>query len=410
MIRFSPVDMQRFRAWLGSPLWKLPASRGDALVAVALAGHGVSVVLVRAAPHSGPVTSVILNIAGALAFPLLRRSSPVLYATFACTIYIITDLYALLMAAAYALGDGFRVRPRRRAVAQVGLTLMAMLTGGYRSSGNTVLKAGIGYFGSTAQLPGWVFRLSVPVVSAFMLGLSHYLLAELRERNWEIERQHGARIEEARRRERTAIARDMHDELGHSLSLISLYAGALENQARYSGEVRKLGMVINKASIAAHDNLRVILRMLRDTPSPMQAEPEHASSGAAMAELVANAATTGLDLRMEHGWDCVDPLPPEAKAALYRTLQESLTNIIKYAAGSQVRVDCARTEDGVRLIVRNTMGQRGPSGDQSAGFGLVGMEERAVSLGGSLRAGPTNDGGFEVDLFIPIPTALEASV
>ncbi|QES44279.1 two-component sensor histidine kinase [Streptomyces venezuelae] len=198
-----------------------------------------------------------------------------------------------------------------------------------------------------------------------------------------------AETEAAALAERARIAREIHDVLAHSLSaqLVHLEAARLLIEGDASKE-QVLGRVVAARSMAREGlaETRQALSALRGEMTPVEDF---------LRELVAadraSVTVTG-DRR---------PLPAEASQAVRRVAQEALTNVRKHAPGAQVEV-CLRYEnDQVRLDVRDSGGKSpGELAASGAGYGLLGMRERAELLGGSLEAGPGEE-GFVVTLRVP---------
>ncbi|MFD9606281.1 sensor histidine kinase [Streptomyces sp. NPDC059970] len=211
-----------------------------------------------------------------------------------------------------------------------------------------------------------------------------------------LEKQQGYVAEQARLRERARIAADMHDSLGHELSLIALRAGALELSPTLTGQDRK-DLAQLRASVAdAVGHLRDTIGVLRDgaTAEPM------VSSVESVEQLVDRVRGSGVDvdLRCEGK---VPALPPLVDRAVYRVVQESLTNSIKHAPGSGIRVRLTRNGSRTEVRVVNSPSPAGRSADATpGGHGLTGLRERVLMIGGTLRAAP-HEGGFEVIATLP---------
>jgi signal transduction histidine kinase len=205
------------------------------------------------------------------------------------------------------------------------------------------------------------------------------------------------REEEALRRaseERLRIARELHDALGHHLSLISVQAGvALHVNETLPDEVRGSLSAIKDASKEALTELRSVLEILRQDGERAPRSPM--STLARLDELIAQARAAGIDVRAETEGN-VRPLPFGVDVAAFRIVQEALTNVTRHAGSATATVRLAYGEHDLTLeIVDDGRGISTISGVGS-GKGLVGMRERAVALGGELEAGPRPEGGFRV--------------
>ncbi|WP_327388353.1 sensor histidine kinase [Streptomyces sp. NBC_01207] len=210
--------------------------------------------------------------------------------------------------------------------------------------------------------------------------------------------------EQARLRERTRIASDMHDSLGHELSLIALRAGALELSPTLTGRDRADLAVLRAAVSDAVGHLRDTVGVLRDGSEGV--EPT-ASSVEPVEELVARTRESGVTVHLRREGPA-RALPPLVDRSAYRVVQESLTNAIKHAPGSTVHVSIARQADRTEVRVTNSAPRAGsPSAGPGAAVGrdpglrgLTGLRERVLLIGGTLRAAP-REGGYEVLATLP---------
>ncbi|MEU4426374.1 histidine kinase, partial [Actinoplanes sp. NPDC024001] len=239
-----------------------------------------------------------------------------------------------------------------------------------------------------------VFGLFPALVGAF-----RRLQAELVRAGWEqaaqLEREQRVVAEQARLRERARIAQDMHDSLGHELSLVALRAGALELAGDLPPRHRAAASELRAGVTTAAERLSEIIGLLRD-----EADPAPLDAAGSIADLVARAAASGVPVVLDG-----EPgeLAPMQHRAAYRVVQESLTNAAKHAVGAPVRVRLARHDDELLVTVRNEAPARPAAAPPPyGGRGLTGLRERAGLAGGVLRAGPLPDGGFEVTARLPV--------
>ncbi len=208
-----------------------------------------------------------------------------------------------------------------------------------------------------------------------------------------------ARTEAAALAERGRIAREMHDVLAHSLSALAVELEGARLLARKHEAAPDLEQAIERAHLHATsglDEARDAIEALRgdDLPGPERL--------AKMAESF--AAEQDVTCRLEVDGE-PHALASDASLAIYRTAQEALTNVRKHATPERVEIRLAYAGDGTRLEVADHGHSRrrpgsGPLSDAGAGYGVSGMRERAELLGGSLEAGPTED-GFRVSLWLP---------
>jgi signal transduction histidine kinase len=199
--------------------------------------------------------------------------------------------------------------------------------------------------------------------------------------------------------ERQRIARELHDIVAHHMSVIAIQAEAGPRKvANPPPELVESFTDIRASALSGLDELRRLLGVMRSSgadtaPPPGLAELESLldsarSGGVAVTSSVSGAART---------------LPQGIDLSAYRILQEALSNAMRHAPGSAVRVELAYAPSALVIKVRNEAcaAQDGHADEEGAGHGLIGMRERAVMLGGHLEAGPTEEGGFLVTAVLP---------
>jgi signal transduction histidine kinase len=256
---------------------------------------------------------------------------------------------------------------------------------------------------------GWgsAFTLGALIAASWVLGYAirtrRDYVAELRDRAARLEAEEGERAARAVVDERLRIARELHDVIGHSISLIAVQSEAATRSARSDPDaiLAYLGR-ISAASRQALAEMRGVLAVLRpdatvlQTPVELSPQPGLEQVG----ELVATVRAGGLETRLEAA---PMNLPPGIALAVYRIVQESLTNVLKHAgAGAKAGVIIIRSGGAVQVSVHDD--GAGPSGRASStAHGIVGMRERAAAYGGTLRTGARPGGGFEVEASIPLP-------
>ncbi|WP_226367066.1 sensor histidine kinase [Pseudonocardia sp. ICBG162] len=226
--------------------------------------------------------------------------------------------------------------------------------------------------------------------------------ASLRDRLRELadsyEVEQGLREQQTLERERNRLAREMHDVVSHQVSLIAVQAGALQVGAAEQ-TVRDAARTVRGLAVSTLEELRHMVAVLR-TPGadrqPLQPQPQPG-----LDDLDALVAASGVDATLER-----DPgidLEQHAQRAVYRTVQEGLTNVRKHAPGSQVLVRIARAGGRVEVTVHNGRPTGRPLGLPGSRQGLIGLRERAELAGGEFDAGPDDDGGFRLVLRLPAP-------
>lgn len=334
--------------------------------------------------------AVVLLAAGAAAL-VFRRPYPgwvLIFTNVATLIYVLLD---------YPKGANFLI---------VNVAFFSAVMHGRRVGGWIVLAA---EFVLSPWLPYWLGNAPAPT-STEVWGLAGWLLvlatvAELAHiRQQRLIRN---REEAARRRadeERLQIARELHDVLGHNISLISVQAGvALHLMDKQPEQARIALTVIRDASKDALRELRSVLDLLRQQE---EAAPRTPSPGlAGLTELVSRATDAGLQVQTEVSGD-LKRLPATVDLTAFRIIQEALTNVMRHSGqrSSSVKVTC--NEQELTLQIDNAVGGKtahGGSGDRvEPGQGILGMKERATALGGVVEAGPRPDGGFRVFARLPL--------
>lgn len=238
------------------------------------------------------------------------------------------------------------------------------------------------------------------------IGQRRALLLSLRERAALVEREQQLREDRAREQERAHIAREMHDVLGHRLSLVALHAGALE----YRGpgltpdETAAAAGVVRAEAHSALTDLRDVLGVLRDPSSTGRDEVTATAPPQPtlvdLAELLDDARAGGTVVRASIDADA-SSAPTGVGRHAYRIVQEGLTNARRHAPGHVVDV-VVEVLDGptLRVVVSNTVAD-GPAPPDTAGHGLRGLAERARLVGGTFRAGVGTAGVHVVEVVLP---------
>ncbi|MFI9244989.1 sensor histidine kinase [Streptomyces sp. NPDC053086] len=206
--------------------------------------------------------------------------------------------------------------------------------------------------------------------------------------------------------ERARIAREVHDVVAHTLSVMVIQAGAADDVFTERPEqARQALRAIETGARSALGELRLLLRAFRpeagEDGTGEQREP--GSSLARLDELADTVRATGMTVHV-HRDGTTDGLPAAVDLAAYRIVQEALTNTLRHAAGAdEVSVRVTAEEECVKVtVVDNGRTTQTGSGLSGAGRGLLGMKERVRLVGGSLRAGPLPGGGFEVAARLPV--------
>ena len=215
-----------------------------------------------------------------------------------------------------------------------------------------------------------------------------------------LERDHELQRRVALEQERTRMARELHDILAHSVSLMGVQAGAAEEVLSHDPEsTRPILSSIQQTSRESVEELRRLLGMLRAdeldpdrTPQPRLAELD---------ALVARMRDAGLPVEL-HVNGPSRSLAPGIELAAYRVVQEALTNALKHARPTRVEVTLRFTHRSLQIRIENDGVSSAGTGN---GHGLIGMRERISLYGGAITAGSQPDGSFHVDAAIPLAAA-----
>ncbi len=227
------------------------------------------------------------------------------------------------------------------------------------------------------------------------------LVESLRDRAVHAETEAQLRAEHAQHQVREAMAREIHDVLGHRLSLLSVHAGALEYRPDAPAEeVARSAKVIRESAHQALQDLREVIGVLRapvgELPQPTMAD---------LRQLVEEADEAGT--RVEFVEEYAGTVPERTGRAAYRIVQEGLTNVRKHAAGATTRVLVRGAPgDGLAVEVRNGPSPGSPpaaAGGDGSGQGLVGLAERVSLAAGRLEHGPDGRGGWRLAAWLPWP-------
>ncbi|WP_431959152.1 sensor histidine kinase [Actinacidiphila sp. bgisy160] len=201
--------------------------------------------------------------------------------------------------------------------------------------------------------------------------------------------------------ERTTIARELHDVVAHHMSVIAIQAEAapyrVENPPE---ELTKSFSIIRENAVIALTELRRVLGVVRaeDYQAPDAPQPTLAD----LDRLVANVREAGLEVE-KAVTGAVRELPQGVELSAYRIIQEALSNTLRHAPGAAARVEVSYVLGGLGLRVVNGPARGLVKPSPGAGHGIAGMRERVTMLSGEMTDGPTEDGGYEVTVFIPVP-------
>ncbi|MFF9189267.1 sensor histidine kinase [Streptomyces rochei] len=337
-----------------------------------------------------PFARVLLLLTGAALLWRQRYPVPVAFGTAATTL--------VYLATGYPYGPVFLA---------VAVACFSAVVSGHRRAAWTAMAT---LWAGHALLAHWLYPWLPPsgdaaaswgeevVVATWVVAIVAVSeLARTRREQWARDRAERARA--ARRRadeERLRIARELHDVLAHSISVINVQAGVGLALLDTDPEQARTALTTIKAkSKEALGEVRQVLDTLR---APGDAPRTPAPGLGRLPELVEQAASAGLTVEVEG-----EPpaLPPGTDLAAFRIVQEALTNVVRHSGSRHARVGLAREGGALRLRVDDDGPATGAEAGGS-GNGLAGMRERAAALGGTIEAGPRPDGGFRVLALLPI--------
>ncbi len=354
----------------------------------------------------GAVVAFAAAAAGALAW---RRSHPVavtavVVATGAIALVVTGSLSGLELAFAFAL---YAVAVNRRpsgawltAAIAVGVTVCAVWIWEHPSPDPRALSPDGGpvltddRWGTTANVV--IFALAAMAIGISVRNRRDHL-AELMERANALARDRDRQAQLARAAERSRISREMHDVVAHSLSvMITLADGAAASLERAPDRSRAALTELSSTGRMALGDMRRVLGALSEDGAPL----EPTGQGDDLSGLVERFRAAGLTMHAD-GLLLEPPADTGIRLALYRVVQESLTNVLRHAPGSaQVEVELRQHEMAWEVTVRDHGGVMPGKNSDGAGLGLVGMRERVELLGGTMEAGPW-DHGWRVHVVIP---------
>jgi signal transduction histidine kinase len=298
-----------------------------------------------------------------------------------------------------------------------GVLVVAIIAIAYSVAAHSAVRAaaaggliGLGALWASVHLQGggvgnYIFAGAIFAgawLAGFILRLRRLRTEALEERTAALERDQEERARAAVAEERTRIARDLHDAVAHSMSVIAVQAGAerlaLPEEATSTREVL---LSIEEASRQGLVEMRRLVEMLRKDDEELVLAPQ--PSLAHLDLLAGQVREAGLPVELQIEGEPV-ALPPGVDLSAYRIVQEALTNALKHAGPARARVTVRYTAVQLELEISDDgAGSRG-RGDRS-GHGLVGMRERVAVFGGALEAAPSLEGGYCLRATLPLRPA-----
>ena len=299
------------------------------------------------------------------------------------------SLFAVGMAVSFLLGNQ---RDPRKAFAGLAIVLFGAATIVYRIPGH-----------STAELLFIPLEFAISWLAGFVLRGSEVRAESAEELAVRLEQEREAEALRAVAEERTRIARELHDIVGHSLSVMTVQvSGVRRRLGPEQQQEREALLQVERTGREALAEMRRVVGAMRDPEEAPALAPQPSLSR--VDKLVARARETGLPVELEIEGAPV-PLPAGVDLTAYRLVQEGLTNTIKHAAARRAEVRVRYDGDHVEIEVSDDgQGAGGADATSNGGHGLVGMRERVSIYGGELEAGPLAEGGFRLRARLPVST------
>lgn len=242
-----------------------------------------------------------------------------------------------------------------------------------------------------------VTTVGAPVVLGLWLRQRSQLLASLRERAGQAERERSLLAARAVCEERTRIARELNDVVAHRISQMTLLAGALEMTSGDAAAV-EAATAIRTAGATALKELRKLVGVLGKEDEDVPLHPLPTVQG--VRRLVEDASRSGSRIRVGLPGELPE-LPGTTERALYRLVEESLANAARHTPGAEVDVTLGVSDEEVTVSVRSSPAACPTAAAAETGFGLLGLRERVELAGGRMTAGPRPGGGFLVTASLP---------
>ncbi|MGO1052670.1 sensor histidine kinase [Crossiella sp. CA198] len=359
----------------------------EALLVLAVLGLALLPLVLLPLPMSHPILGAVLAVTLTLA--RLRWPAAALIGTVG--LYLVGWVAALPVIAVISFHAGRWAQPRRRLWAALAVTVLAgfLLAGPSLDFGADEVA---GYLSITVGL------LVLPVFAGLLVGRRRPLSRVLHDRNEYLEQVRLLTAAEARTAERAHIAAEMHDLLGHRLSLISMHAGALElATAKQAPELSEHAHLLRTTAGTAMAELRDVLGILR--VGPAEELDQDSGTQADLARLVTESRRVGVDVELEWRGPDLDQVDVRVRRAVHRVVREGLTNVHKHAPAATTRVRVLAEGERVLVVVEN--GPVAADGVPGTRRGLAGLEERVALAGGRFTGESTVDGGFLVRAELP---------
>jgi signal transduction histidine kinase len=318
----------------------------------------------------------------------------------------------VLLAVVLGFGSGLAYAAAGYAPALTPVALMSIYTAAAElptrsARGVLVGSLVVGWIGATlspgATDPGVLALIAAAWLLGNFVGSRRAYTAELERKNKELEQARHELADRAVAEERLRIARELHDVVAHSMSVVALHAGTGRMVAEADpAAARQALATIETTARSAMLDMRRLTGVLRDSAVEPQVIEPPAPGLRDVGELVAEMADSGVPVELMVEGKRPD-VPVGVDLSAYRIVQEALTNVIRHAAGARTVVKIRYGADAVTVEIDDDgPGATAPVGVAGGGHGLVGMRERVALYDGQFAAGDRPEGGFHVSARIPI--------
>lgn len=389
---------------IGKPLTRQQVWDGAlVLVLIAIAQEEIWLPQYSFNNRVGPTALAIAATTLTALLQLLRRREPLLVLTATGIVTVLRALLgggvtglgflAPLLVATYSVGRYERRLPWQ--LASIATAVLAM--------GSTALNTILDPTESTS--PGFIAFTYLFMAVLWALGMllrtrdSTNLM--LTERTATLERDREARANEAVAQERARIARELHDVIAHNVSVIIVQAEAAS--ALLGERPEAAGKPLERIETTAREAMAEMRRLVGILAEDGRLEVGAQPGLAQLPDLVEGVWQAGLHVDFATEGDLSD-LPSGLNLAAYRVIQEALTNVIKHAGATMVRIRVCHSRSSLSIEVLDDGGGGGKASVDSGGRGLIGMRQRVALYGGQLVAAP-EAGGFAVKALIPLEPA-----
>jgi signal transduction histidine kinase len=371
----------KLRTWIGT--------RGDLVLAVALAIAALTQAAVS------PIASVPLGVLIALlttAPVAMRRTHPIVAALVTTAAGLIPSNgyvyvgYVVSFIVFYSVAAYVPQWRRVAAVVAAGVVLAVL--------GSAIHGAVFGdYFGALSAVVA-------PAVVGRFVRHQREQSRRLQELTGQLERERELNVARALADERARIARELHDVVAHTISVVAIQADAAEAALDADpARARAPLQTIRRSAAEALTEMRRLLAVLRADEPPGELAPSPGLDR--LPALIDRARAAGVDVALEVT-GAARPIPASLDLSAYRIVQEALTNVGKHADGAPASIALDWGQDALAIEIRNPGTNLERADTNGSGHGLIGMRERVRMLGGEFNAGPAG-GGFVVSALLPYP-------